>query len=284
MFLLWRAVPCALRQPIRIEEPLLEPCIIESTGASCELGAINAALPHFDLDALREYTKTVPFVLLILCGDGAMPNCRLKAFVTAWARKHNEEANTFGKILVLDVTCNTHTVTRIVISTFRYSEIIPKCYYISFAFRFPPRYNRALRALASIIEYDLVSKGGYFGGSFPPGACTGHASGMLSLIVTRPLRTRGRAGSEDGDQRSKNEVVQTTEDTTYGGTRVLRGGPTWVSLHSLSPRSGLSPPPGGGIQLGPPNPAAATRLAKKAVVICALGSVAGELHHAHFSA
>jgi hypothetical protein len=76
----------------------------------------------FDFENLKRIAQSVPFVVLVLCADGASSNNRLKAWITAWAQAFND-TTTFGRILVLNVTCATHIVTRMVINTFKYVEV-----------------------------------------------------------------------------------------------------------------------------------------------------------------
>ena len=145
---------------------------------------------------MKKLTCFVKFVVCFLVADGDSANNRMRAYVMREVCNHNQDAKK-GKILLLDLVCGAHIITRIIIHVFGYDQIIPRCFAISFLFRFGPRYNRCLQALLHIVEYDLLN-GGYVSGARDDTGHTGHNASMFSLILLRPLRTRARAGVSDG--------------------------------------------------------------------------------------
>jgi len=59
---------------------------------------------------------------------------------------------------------------------------------------FPPKYNRFAKCCRTTILSDLMS-GGYIVGT-PDSSTVNHNGKILSLLVFRPLRTRGRNADE----------------------------------------------------------------------------------------
>jgi hypothetical protein len=174
----------------RVEEPVIAPRILENTQASTLMSGLDDAMPSLSFQQLQRLSTILKFIVLVLGSDGASSNVRLKAYVANLVLEHNKFALTTGRILLLDVVCATHILTRAVIQTFRYQQIIPRCFSMSFCMKFPPRYNRFLRILQETVERDLLS-GGYFLAAEPPGDTADHSYRMLSLVMLRPLRTRG---------------------------------------------------------------------------------------------
>eukprot|EP00974_Lingulodinium_polyedra_P026899 2593686-Lingulodinium_polyedra.AAC.1 len=58
-------------------------------------------------------------------GDLASSNIRCKCYVASKLREHN--ATQAGRaVLLVDVFCMTHVLTRIVVRTFEYSKLLPE--------------------------------------------------------------------------------------------------------------------------------------------------------------
>lgn len=176
---------------LRVEQPSLPPVFLERGNASTELSALDEALPAFSIAKLKALTAKVPWVMLHLVGDSAASNQRLKAFVELEAHNHNITSDHAGKLLVVDSGCIGHILVGILVKTFQLSKTIPRCYNLSYTFRFPPRYNRLLRVVRLRIEYDLLT-GGFVPCSETNLRWTLHTQMLLSLTILRPLRTRGR--------------------------------------------------------------------------------------------
>ena len=138
-------------------------------------------------------TKTTKLIALCLPGDNASSNVRLKAHIAAKVAEHNKRT-TFGFIILFDVICMTHIIMGFVVRAFRLTQLIPRCYSLNFALRFPPRYNRLVKLLRTVIEKDFLN-GGYIQAA---GWCAEHAEWaehvdlVLEMTVMRSCYTKGR--------------------------------------------------------------------------------------------
>jgi hypothetical protein len=170
----------------RVEYVITPPSFIENTTASCEYTALQSACEYLSTPSLCELSKHIPFITLVLGSDFATANVRLKSYTQHRVGVHN--ATSDGKILIFDLFCIGHIITRMVIAVFSYVELIPKCYAVAFTLRFPKRLNRFLKVLQRVIEEDL-STGGYFPNATPDPLHLRHTWCMLALTFFRPRRT-----------------------------------------------------------------------------------------------
>ena len=100
----------------------------------------------------------VKFTCLVLGGDGASQNIRCKCHIADKFRYHNL-FHPREPVLLLDVCCMSHNMTRIEVRTFQYEQLIPKVYNMCFINRFPPRYNRLVLVIAKLVRTDLNAGG-----------------------------------------------------------------------------------------------------------------------------
>ncbi len=135
------------------------PRILENSSASTVASTLESSMPTLGLENLCRLTKHVRFVLLSLVADGASSNTRLKSYIKYLVDEHNSSTTDDGRVLILDVVCRSHMITRVVFNVFSLKTIVAKCFCVSFLCRFAPRCNRACWALASIVEYDLKNGG-----------------------------------------------------------------------------------------------------------------------------
>ncbi len=183
---------------VRRERPVLPTRFIQRANASNEFAAVEGALRSFGAQGLMKLAAAVAFVLLAVRGDSAPSNIRMKS----WIQQQIEEFNrtpVSGKVLFIDVFCIGHMLMNIISREFKLVSLVPRSYNISYTFRYAPRYNRLLSALREKILRDLET-GGFVAG--PPGhpgqslEQVRHTQKILSLFLTRPLRTRGRDPSQ----------------------------------------------------------------------------------------
>ena len=127
------------------------PCFIESASASVYFTALEDSVPSLGMAGLMKLSQKVPFVVTILGADGAGSNIRCKSHMAALVDEHNRSRRA-GAVLIWDVFCAVHAMRRIAISTFGYTQPIPRMYDLCFLSRFPPRMNRLVRAVHSIVE------------------------------------------------------------------------------------------------------------------------------------
>jgi hypothetical protein len=170
------------------------------------------------MESLFKMNESIPWIMLVLVGDMASSNVRLKAHVENMVLAHNarnKEAERLevlgvtddppvvckrGRCLFVDVFCLGHVFIGIIVKTFKLQQLIPRCYSISFTFRFPPRFNKLLKVLRIRILNDLLN-GGYVADAEVDREMTRHTERILSLTLLRPLRTRGQNAADSSGVR-----------------------------------------------------------------------------------
>ena len=85
----------------------------------------------------------------------------------------------------------THIVTGTVTHVFKFHGLMARMYALAFVSRFPPRHNRILAKFRAKMLESLCG-GKFIPGGEPNGEDMFHTHAILSLIILRPLRTRGR--------------------------------------------------------------------------------------------
>ena len=190
----------------REEKVCLRPVFLQSAGASNEFEALEALL---SLERILGTTAMCKWVVLALIADNASSNVRLKMHTLYKIIQHNLTSGHRGKVLLIDIICNGHTMMRMIIKTFSLSQLIPRCYSLNFTMRFPGRYNRLVCLIRSKAERDLLS-GGYVahaGWTDQHQAWGQRLDAVLILTVLRSLRTRGRYGEQASTARNENMLV-----------------------------------------------------------------------------
>jgi len=178
----------------RVEEVIVPPVFLERATAANQFAALEDVFPDMNLETLFKMAKSTKFILLALPGDNAASNVRLKAHVVKLVGEFNA-SSTHGKILTLDIICGTHIIMGFIVRTFRLSSLIPRCYSLNFTMRFPPRYNKLVKLLRTMIEKDLLN-GGYIkvtGWTAPQREWSEHVDRVLEMTVMRPCHTKGRS-------------------------------------------------------------------------------------------
>ena len=179
----------------RREQLVARPVFVEDTKGSTTYAALHAAFPMLSLSSVFEMCERVRYVVLVLGADNASSNARCKHFIASLCKQHESASSTCGRVLLIDAVCTAHIFSRIVVATFRLTRVIPRVYALAFTCRFPPRYNRLLRAMSHLIHQDLL-QGGYVHCADPPAECQTHTAHVLRLTLLRPLHTKGRSNSE----------------------------------------------------------------------------------------
>ena len=119
----------------RIEEPVIPPRYLASAKASCQFEAFEGVLPELSIEALKDLSQYIKYVALACTYDNSSPNGRMTAYIESLVLEHNDAAasrNVDHRILFLVIICVGHILTRAVIGTFGYVQLIPKCYAIAF--------------------------------------------------------------------------------------------------------------------------------------------------------
>ena len=184
----------------RRESIVVPPLFTKDQKASTELAAIDAAVPELDYDSFFKLSSVVGLVVHVLSCDSAKSNIRLLNCLAVEARRHNQlnaDRGCHGRVLLWTVLCISHILTRAVSGAFVYSSFIATLYSVAFVHRFPPRANLTLSVLRSKVEASLQD-GGYIPGGECSEADAQHTRMMLSLLLCRPLRTKGRSALEPG--------------------------------------------------------------------------------------
>ncbi|CAK0874208.1 unnamed protein product [Prorocentrum cordatum] len=190
-----KGMKCRNDRVSRHEQVIYPPFILASTSASVTYSALDRS--DFNLGRAVELTEVVNFIILVLGADGAMSNIRLFAWMLSKVVECNSRARREGRglLLLLMTVCFSHVLNRSVVLTFGHTKIIPAIYNTAFCFRYTPRLNKLLRAIERKIAADLM-EGGFVLGE-PDPSDQQHAMAILSAVICRPMRTRGRGASAD---------------------------------------------------------------------------------------
>ena len=177
----------------RTEKILLRPVFLEAGTASNEFSAVDEAIRALSLEHLIGLCDKCKYVCLVVVGDSASSNIRVKMYMCSKAAAHNA-TTTSGKLIFVEIPCNGHILMGMIVKTFSLNQLIPRCYSLNFTFRFPGRYNRLVCLLRNKIEKDLML-GGYVAYPEPQDKHEEwkyRTSAVVGLTLLRPCRTRGR--------------------------------------------------------------------------------------------
>jgi len=144
-------------------------------------------------------TEDGTWIILVIDGDTASSNVRMKAALEQTIREHNARQGR-GKLLLWGVACMGHILMGSIVKTFKYSQLIPRCYALNVTFRFPPHYNKLVVLLRHKFEKDFL-RGGYVAnaGEHPmSGQWAQRTERVLSFTLLRTIRTRGRDAVRPG--------------------------------------------------------------------------------------
>ena len=184
--------------------------------------SINKQITQFSFQTgnLCKFADKIPFILTIYTADMASSNTRLKSYILSKILDNNAENAGRGCVMLIDVVCTVHVITRCVIKTFRYSQLIPRCFSLCWTMRFPPRFNACLKVVREKIDRDLHERGGYIIASHAPSDFVDHNMRVFSLTLLRSIRVRGRA--EDEDSIAKASRVKRRDQTACQAARPFK--------------------------------------------------------------
>ena len=161
------------------------PFLLERSNGSTMWAALDAANPALSLDSLAKLLTSLRAIVLSLPSDLASSCMRMKRGVAHFCMLANQESlkANGGVFVLIDVRCVGHIVHRIIESTFKSESLIPKLHSTSWSCSQPAFFTRVAKALAQIVDEDMMI--GFFRGVPPPAALAHTGPTVLKFTLLR---------------------------------------------------------------------------------------------------